>query len=126
MVHVPQQKLLNEVHLAELILVLVHLLLQRELSLVSVDPEHDLLRHNVLHHHDGHPPEDAKDGVPLHNMAPTLPRAQGHLQIIIMTMDNDDDDNNDDDDLWLILPPAPAHDVYPSAGAQGLSQLHFT
>ena len=39
---------------------------------------------------------------------------------------NDDDDNdNDDNDLWLIFPPAPAHDLYPGAGAQRLSQLHL-
>ena len=76
MVHVPQQKLLNEVHLAEFILVLVHLLVQGELGLVPVDPENQP-RHNVLHHHhDDDLPEDAKDRVPLHDMAPTIPRAQ--------------------------------------------------
>ena len=72
MVHVSQEKLLDEVHLAELILVLVSLLLQRELGLVPVDPEHHP-RHNVLHHHDDDLPEDAEDRVPLHAMAPTVP-----------------------------------------------------
>ena len=74
MVHISQKKLLNEVHLAELILVLVRLLLQRELGLVSVDPEH-YTRHNVLHHDDDLP-EDAEDRVPLHDVAPTVPRAK--------------------------------------------------
>ena len=74
MVHISQKKLLDEVHLAELILVLVSLLLQRELGLVPVDPEHNH-RHNVLHHQDDDDllPEDAKDRVPLHDMAPTVP-----------------------------------------------------
>ena len=76
MVHISQKKLLNEVHLAELILVLVRLLLQRELCLVPVDPEHDLL-HNVLnHHHHDDLPEDAEDRIPLHDMAPIVPRAK--------------------------------------------------
>ena len=74
MVHISQKKLLNEVHLAELILVLVRLLLQRELGLVPVDPEHHP-RHNVFHHYDDLP-EDAEDRVPLHDMAPTVPRAK--------------------------------------------------
>ena len=74
MVHISQKKLLNEVHLAELILVLVRLLLQRELGLVPVDPKHHPC-HNVLHlHHDDDDlPEDAEDRVPLHDMAPTVP-----------------------------------------------------
>ena len=74
MVHISQKKLLNEVHLAELILVLVRLLLQGELCLVPVDPEHPL-HHNVLHDDDDLP-EDTKDRVPLHNMAPIVPRAK--------------------------------------------------
>ena len=37
---------------------------------------------------------------------------------------NNDDNNNDDADLWLILPPAIAHDFYLGAGAQ--SQPHFS
>ena len=76
MVHVPQEKLLNEVHLAELIFVLVHLLVQGELGLVPVDPAQNLLDNSVLHHSDGDIPEDAQDRVPLHNMASTIPRAQ--------------------------------------------------
>ena len=39
--------------------------------------------------------------------------------------DDNNDNDDDDDDLWLIFPPAPAHDLYPSAGAQRLSQLHL-
>lgn len=73
MVHVPQEKLLNEVHLAELIFVLVHLLVQGELSLVPVDPAQNLLDNSFLQHSDGDTPEDAQDRVPLHNMAPTIP-----------------------------------------------------
>ena len=39
--------------------------------------------------------------------------------------DHNNDNDDDDDDLWLIFPPAPAHDLYPGAGAQRLSQLHL-
>ena len=40
---------------------------------------------------------------------------------------NNDHDDDNDRDLGLILSPAPAHDIYPGAGAQRLRprQLHF-
>ena len=38
--------------------------------------------------------------------------------------DDKDDNDSDDTDLWLILPPAIAHDLYPGVGGQ--SQLHFS
>ena len=38
--------------------------------------------------------------------------------------DDNDDNHSDDTDLWLILPPAIAHDFYLGAGAQ--SQPHFS
>ena len=103
MVHVPAEKLLQEVHLGKLIFVLVNLLVQSELGLISVDPDHAL--HNDLLYDEDDIPKNTQDWVPLHDMAATPPRTRPQVH------------------LGFILPPAPTHDLYPSFSRERVGQL---